>query len=72
MEGPQLPLGSRYSSMGYLLITALWWVGVWGLADTVIHLVFKGATLMELGVYISMIAIVLFAIHLNPEIAAKL
>ena len=40
---------------------------MWGIADTVIHLVFKGQTMKELGVYIGLVSLVLLVIFVNPE-----
>lgn len=50
----------------------LWWVGIWGIADTVIHLVFKGATIKELGVYIFFVVFVLLVIRVFPDLIHKL
>ncbi len=67
MESPTLPFTQRYKAVGYSLLLILWWIGVWGIADTVIHLVFKGQTMKELGVYIFFVVTVLFVIFLHPE-----
>ena len=68
MEAPTLPFTKRYKTVFYSVILITWWIGVWGLADTVIHMVFKGETMKELGVYIFMITFVLFLIYVNPEL----
>jgi hypothetical protein len=67
MEAPHLPFDTRYKSVVYSLILILWWVGVWGIADTVIHLVFKGHTMKELGVYLFLVSSVLFLVYVHPE-----
>lgn len=69
MEPPSLPfLGHRAQALGYSLLLIVWWIGVWGIADTVIHLVFKGETMKELGVYILMITVVLALVVFNPDL----
>ena len=71
MESPALPFVDRYKSLGYSVILILWWIGVWGIADTVIHMIFKGETMKELGVYIFLVASVLFLVVLHPELVAR-
>ena len=68
MESPPLPLGHRAKALGYSVMLIMWWIGIWGIADTVIHMVFKGETMKELGVYIAMISVVLLLVFVNPEL----
>jgi hypothetical protein len=70
MESPTLP--QRSKAVLYSLVLIAWWIGVWGIADTVIHLVFKGQTMKELGVYIFLVASVLLFIYLNPEMSERM
>lgn len=71
METPSLPLfGHRAQALGYSLLLIVWWIGVWGIADTVIHLVFKGHTLKELGVYLAMVTFVLALLFVKPDLVA--
>jgi hypothetical protein len=72
MESPTLPFVGRFKAVFYSLILILWWVGVWGLADTVIHLVFKGETMKELGVYIFFVVTVLILVFINPELLERM
>jgi hypothetical protein len=72
MDTPTLPFTGRFKSVCYSLLLILWWIGVWGLADTVIHLVFKGETMKELGVYIFFIVLVLAFIFVNPEFVERM
>jgi hypothetical protein len=72
MEAPTLPFVGRFKAVFYSLILILWWVGVWGLADTVIHLVFKGETMKELGVYIFFVVTVLILVFVNPELLERM
>ncbi len=71
MESPALPFVDRYKALGYSVILILWWVGVWGIADTVIHMVFKGETMKELGVYSFLVASVLGLIVLDPDLISR-
>lgn len=68
MDSPPFPFGHRAKAVGYSLILIVWWIGVWGIADTVIHMVFKGETMKELGVYITMVTLVLLLLFLNPDL----
>jgi hypothetical protein len=67
MESPSLPFTNRYKPLVYSLLLIIWWIGVWGIADTVIHMVFKGQTMKELGVYIGFVSLVLLVVFVNPE-----
>jgi len=71
MESPSLPSITPTKAVLYSLLLILWWIGVWGIADTVIHLVFKGETMKELGVYITFVSIVLLVVFLNPEFVQR-
>ena len=72
MDSPTLPFGHRAKAVVYSLVLIVWWIGVWGIADTVIHTVFKGETMKELGVYIAMVTLVLFLLVLNPDLTEHL
>lgn len=72
MESPSQIFRHRSKAVVYSVLMILWWIGVWGIADTVIHLVFKGQTMMELGVYVFFVSIVLFLVFLSPDLLEKL
>jgi hypothetical protein len=72
METPHIPLGERYKSLGYSMLTILWWVGVWGLAETIITFMFKESIFFKLGVYIMMIATVFLIILFDPTMIKNL
>jgi hypothetical protein len=72
MEAPTLPFQPRGKAILYSVLLILWWVGIWGIADTVIHLVFKGHTMKELAVYIGLVTIVLVVIFINPEFVSRM
>ena len=67
METQHTPLSNRYKSLGYSLITVLWWIGVWGLAETVVGFLVKESLLLRLGIFLSMIALVFFLVLIHPE-----
>lgn len=71
MDTPSLPIGKRYEALGYSMLTIVWWVGVWGLNETIMTLLFKGSLLLRLGVYLLMIASVFVAILFDPRIIQK-
>ena len=68
MEAPTLPFANRYKAVLYSVVLIMWWIGVWGIADTVIHMVFQGETMKELGVYIFLVVSVLFLVFVHPEL----
>ena len=72
MESPTLPFVNRYKPLVYSVLLIIWWIGVWGIADTVIHIVFKGQTMKELGVYIAFVTFVLFVIFVHPEFLERM
>jgi hypothetical protein len=72
MDAPTLPFTGRFKAVFYSLLLILWWIGVWGIADTVIHLVFKGETMKELGVYIFFVVTVLAFVFLNPDFIERM
>ena len=72
METPHIPLGERYKSLGYSMLTILWWVGVWGLSESIMTLLFKESVFFKLGVYILMIAAVFLTILFEPTLVKVL
>jgi hypothetical protein len=72
METPHLPLGDRYKALGYSMLTILWWVGVWGLAESIMTLMFKQSIVLKLGFYLFMIATVFLVILFDPTIIKNL
>lgn len=71
MDTPSVPLGTRYESLGYSMLTIVWWVGVWGLNETIMTLLFKGSLVLRLGIYLLMIATVFVAVLYDPRIIQK-
>jgi low temperature requirement protein LtrA len=57
----------RYKALGYSLITVVWWVGVWGLAETIIGYLVKESLLLRLGIFLTMIAFVFLMVLVKPE-----
>jgi hypothetical protein len=72
MEAPPLPFSNRFKAIGYSFVLILWWIGVWGIADTVIHLVFKGQTMKELAVYIGFVVIALTVVFVYPDFIERM
>lgn len=72
MEAPTLPFFHRYKAVFYSFVLIIWWIGVWGIADTLIHHVFKGHTMKELGVYIAFVTLVLFLVFVHPELLERM
>lgn len=72
METPHLPLGDRYKALGYSMLTILWWVGVWGLSESLMTLMFKQSIVLKLGFYLFMIATVFLVILFDPTIIKNL
>ena len=69
MEKPGFPVKkNNYESVVKSVIIIIWWIAIWGTADIVIHHIFKGETMLELGLYLSMIAFVLFMVYLFPDL----
>jgi hypothetical protein len=72
METPHLPLGERYKALGYSMLTIVWWVGVWGLSESIMTLMFKQSIVLKLGFYLFMIATVFLIILFDPTIIKNL
>jgi hypothetical protein len=72
METPNIPIGERYKSLAYSMLNILWWVGVWGLSESLMTLMFKESILLKLGLYLLMIASVFLAILFDPRIIESL
>ena len=67
MDTPHIPLSQRYKSLGYSLITVVWWVGIWGLAETIIGFLVKESLMLRLGIFLSLIAFVFLMVLIKPE-----
>ena len=52
--------------LGFLIV--LWWVGVWGIIETVVQQLVKGSPTKAIFIYGSMVAFVILIIYLNPSI----
>lgn len=58
----------RYNALGYSLITVVWWVGIWGLAETIILYFVKESLFLRLGIFISLISFVLLLVLWKPDL----
>ena len=72
MDTPSIPLVERYKSLAYSMLTILWWVGIWGLAESLMTLMFKQSIFFKLGFYLLMIASVFLAVLFDPRIVSNL
>lgn len=72
METPHIPIGERYKSLGYSMLTILWWVGIWGLSESLMTIMFKESIFFKLGTYLLMIASVFLAVLFDPRIVSNL
>lgn len=72
MDSPHLPLGERYQALGLSIVTVIWWVGIWGLNETIMTFLFKESLILRLGIYLLMIASVFLAILFEPRIIKNL
>jgi hypothetical protein len=50
------------------LLIVLWWIGVWGLIETLLHTFIKGSTHNAILVYSSLIAIVILIVWTKPQL----
>jgi len=56
----------NYLGLGFLIV--LWWVGLWGLIETIVQQFIRGSVKKAIMIYSSMIAFVALVIYLNPNI----
>ena len=54
------------------LIIVIWWIGVWGLIETIIQPFIKNSYWAAIGVYGAMIAIVILIVYLYPQVLESL
>jgi hypothetical protein len=69
METPHVHL---LQPLRYPIITVIWWVGIWGLSETLLTLFFKEKIIFKLSFYISLIILVILLIAMDPTIADRL
>ena len=50
------------------LLLVLWWIGVWGLIDTLLHQFIRGSTQKAIVVYGAIIALVIIIVWSKPEL----
>ena len=49
-------------------LIVIWWIGSWGIVETLIHQYIRGSTMKALWVYGSMILFVITVVYFNPQI----
>jgi hypothetical protein len=54
------------------LLSVVWWVAIWGLSESILHILFKESVFMRLGVYLVLLGAVLLIVLMNPEYVSYL
>ena len=54
------------------LLLVIWWIGIWGLVETIIHQYIRGSFVKAICVYSSLILVVLFSVWINPDMVESL
>jgi hypothetical protein len=49
-------------------LIVIWWIGSWGIVETLIHQYIRGSTTKALWVYGSMIVFVITVVYFNPHV----
>jgi len=65
----------RHETFHFLFILTLiqfWWIAIWGLAYILIELVAGPSKTIECVIYILMLVITMYIIHLNPRMLDRL
>jgi len=68
IETPKAPERLLRTKLFHSVITILWWVGIWGLSETVLILLFKNSVTTRLAIYAGMILFVFLMIFISPDI----
>lgn len=50
------------------LLLVLWWVGLWGLIETLLHIFIKGSTQKAILIYSSLVLTVLVIVYAKPHL----
>lgn len=62
------PHESKSSFFWVALLIVLWWVGVWGFVDTLLHLFIKGSPKVALLVYGTLAVVVAIILYRSPQL----
>lgn len=57
---------SAYDIFPVAVLLVVWWVGVWGLLETLLHSYIRGSFVRAIITYGSLIFIVLLIVTINP------
>lgn len=63
--GESVKFKLRVLALGVIIM--LWWIGVWGLVETVIYPVIKNHYWRAIAIYSSMIAFIIIVVILSPK-----
>lgn len=58
---------TTYELLFFAFLVVVWWVGLWGFLDTLLHQVIKGSTTTALLVYGGLVGFVLLVIAARPR-----
>lgn len=50
------------------LLLVVWWVGLWGLIETILHTIIKGSTQKAILIYSSLVLSVLVIVYAKPQL----
>lgn len=68
IETPKSPDVMIRKRLTHSVVTILWWVGIWGLSETLLTMLVKNSITYRFLVYTGMIAIVFVLLLTTPEI----
>ncbi len=68
IETPRVPVPTKRRTLLYSFIVILWWVGIWGLSETVMSYFVKNSLVSRFAIYTGLLLVVLFAIWSEPDI----
>lgn len=54
------------------ILVVIWWIGTWGLTDTIIHSLTANSVIHKIIIYVSLILLVLGTIVIKPSIIQHL
>ena len=68
IETPKAPERLVRTKLFHSVITILWWVGIWGLSETLLTFMVKNSITTRLAIYSGMIVFVFLMILMSPDI----
>lgn len=68
---PPAPINT-VKSIHYSIITIIWWLGIWGLLDTIMTHFFKDKSMYKLFFYLGLITSIVILTKIDPTISEYL